>query len=57
MLKAKKIQIQADDEINIKTGSAEITMKKNGDISIQGNKINIKADGNIVMKGSKIQEN
>jgi type VI secretion system secreted protein VgrG len=57
MLKAKKIQINADDEINIKTGSAEITMKKNGDITIQGNKINVKADGNLVLKGSKIQEN
>jgi type VI secretion system secreted protein VgrG len=57
MLKAKKIQINADEEINIKTGSAEIIMKKNGDITVKGNKINIKADGNAVIKGSKIQEN
>ena len=57
MVKAKKVQITADDEISIKTGDAEITMKKNGDITIKGNKINIKGDGDVVIKGSKILEN
>jgi len=56
-LKAKKIQLVADDEITFKAGSAEITMKKNGDITIKGNKINIKGDGDVVVKGSKIAEN
>jgi type VI secretion system secreted protein VgrG len=56
-LKAKKVQITADDEISFKTGSAEILMKKNGDITIKGNKITIKGDGDVIVKGSKIAEN
>jgi len=57
MLQAKKIQLVADDEINVKVGSAELIMKKNGDITLNGNKINIKGDGNIVIKGSKVLQN
>ena len=57
MLKAKKVQITADDEISFKTGSAEIILKKNGDITIKGGKINIKGSGDVVIKGSKIAEN
>ncbi|MCI0694179.1 type VI secretion system tip protein VgrG [candidate division KSB1 bacterium] len=38
-LKAKKITLVADDEIEIKTGQASITLKKNGDIKINGKKI------------------
>jgi len=53
----KKLQISAGDEIVLKTGSATIMMKKNGDITIKGKKINIKASGDIKMKGSKIAEN
>lgn len=57
MLQAKKIQITADDQIQIKTGKAEMIMKKNGDITIKGKKINIKGSGNVIVKGSKIKEN
>ena len=57
MLKAKKVQITADDEINFKTGDAEITMKKNGDITIKGGKISIKGSGDVIIKGSTIAEN
>jgi type VI secretion system secreted protein VgrG len=32
-------------------------MKKNGDITIKGNKISIKGDGDVIIKGSKILEN
>ena len=56
-LRAKKIQIVADDEISLKTGSAEILMKKNGDITIKGNKISVKGDGDVIIKGSKIAQN
>ncbi|MEJ8849314.1 type VI secretion system Vgr family protein [Variovorax rhizosphaerae] len=56
-LKAKKVQIVADDEISFKTGSAEILMKKNGDITIKGNKITVKGDGDLILKGSKITAN
>ena len=53
------------DEIVIKTGSASITMKKDGTIHIKGKdiaitgsgKIDIKASDNLTMKGQKILEN
>lgn len=52
-LNAKKITIVAEDEISIKVGSAQITMKKSGDVSIKGKKINVKGSGDVVIKGSK----
>jgi len=62
---SKNLTIDAGDSITIKTGSASITMKKDGTISIKGKnitiegsgKINVKASSDIVMKGSKIQQN
>jgi type VI secretion system secreted protein VgrG len=62
---AKNLVIDAGDSVTIKTGSASITMKKDGTITIKGKditvdgsgKINIKAGGDIVMKGSKILQN
>ena len=56
-LKAKKVVVTADDEISFKTGSAQITMKKNGDITIKGKKITVNGSGDVVIKGSKITEN
>ena len=56
-LKAKKITIEAKDELKIKVGSAEMTLKKNGDINIKGKGINIKGSGDITMKGKKIAQN
>ncbi len=56
-LSAKTITMQADDKITLKTGSAQIVMKSNGDITISGNKINVKGSGNIVIKGSKVSTN
>ncbi|NQZ28558.1 MAG: type VI secretion system tip protein VgrG [Colwellia sp.] len=54
---AKTITLEAADEITFKTGSAKITMKKNGDITISGKNINIKGSGNVVLKGSKVLAN
>jgi type VI secretion system secreted protein VgrG len=59
------LSITAGDSITITTGSASISMKKDGTITISGKGItindsgdtNIKASGNIVMKGSKITQN
>jgi type VI secretion system secreted protein VgrG len=61
----KNFVLDAGDQITLKTGSAQIVMKKNGDIMVKGKnitiegsgKISAKASSNIVMKGQKIQQN
>jgi len=53
----KKGVIDIKDEFSIKCGSASITMKKNGDITINGKKITIKGSGDVVIKGKKILQN
>jgi type VI secretion system secreted protein VgrG len=61
----KTLDISAADAITITTGSASISMKKDGTITIKGKditidgsgKINVKASGDITMKGSKIKQN
>ena len=62
---AKNLKIDAGDSITLTTGSASITMKKDGTITIKGKditidgsgKVNVKASSDIVMKGSKILQN
>jgi type VI secretion system secreted protein VgrG len=62
---ANNLVIDAGDSVTIKTGSASITMKKDGTITIKGKNItiddggktNIKASSDIIMKGSKILQN
>jgi type VI secretion system secreted protein VgrG len=56
-LTAKSISLVADKEVTIKTGSAQIVMKSNGDITLSGKNINIKGSGNIVINGSKVSTN
>jgi type VI secretion system secreted protein VgrG len=61
----KTLGVTATDSITLTTGSASITMKKDGTIVIKGKditidgsgKINVKASSDIVMKGSKILQN
>lgn len=53
----KKGVIEIEDQITLKCGKAMITLKKNGDITIQGKQINLKGSGNIMIKGKKILEN
>ncbi|HET9958674.1 MAG TPA: type VI secretion system tip protein TssI/VgrG [Polyangiaceae bacterium] len=61
----KKLEIEAGDEIVIRTGQASMTLKKNGDIVIKGknlkldfdSKVNVKAGSDIALKGSKIGQN
>jgi type VI secretion system secreted protein VgrG len=58
----KNFVVDAGDSVTIKTGSASITMKKDGTIAIKGKditiegsgKINVKASSDVVVKGSKI---
>ena len=54
---AKKGVIDIADQLTIRVGKASITLKKNGDITIDGKTINVKGSGNIVMKAKKILEN
>lgn len=56
-LTARKIAIEADQEILFKTGSAKILMKSNGDITITGNKITVKGSSNVIVKGSQVKVN
>jgi type VI secretion system secreted protein VgrG len=56
-LKAKTITLKADDSITLQTGSAKITMSKNGDITISGKNVTVKGSGDVVLKGSKISAN
>jgi type VI secretion system secreted protein VgrG len=61
----KKLVIDAGDQITIQTGSASITMKKDGTITIKGKdvkvegsgKVNVKASSDVVIKGSKVSQN
>jgi type VI secretion system secreted protein VgrG len=61
----KKLALNAGDQVTIQTGSASITMKKDGTITIKGKditlegsgKINVKASGDVIVKGSKITQN
>jgi len=48
----KDLVIDAGDSITIKTGSASITMKKNGDITLKGKNVTIKASGKLKGKAS-----
>jgi len=57
VVNAKKIQLMAEDQIVLKTGKAEIVLKKNGDITINGKKITIEGSGDVILKGSKVLSN
>jgi type VI secretion system secreted protein VgrG len=60
----KKLTITAGDQITFTTGSASITMKKDGTITIKGKdvgldgsgKINLKASSDIILKGSSVKQ-
>lgn len=52
-----KVVIEAADEFTIKCGSAQITIKKSGDITIKGGKIDIQGSGPVNIKGAKVNNN
>ncbi len=53
----KKAGVVVADKLMVQVGDATVTIKKNGDITIQGKKLNIKASGEVIVKGSKIKLN
>jgi type VI secretion system secreted protein VgrG len=57
VVRATKVQFEASDEFSVKVGSAELVLKKNGDILLNGGKISIKGSGDVSIKGSKIAQN
>jgi type VI secretion system secreted protein VgrG len=53
----KTFLLTAGDSITLKTGSASITMKKDGTIAIEGSKILVSASGDVKVEGSVINLN
>ena len=65
-LSAKSIALEASDEIELKTGSSSLSMKKDGTIELAGTdvtvktaagKVHIDAGGIITIKGSMVKLN
>ncbi len=52
-----KAGVVVANELTIQVGSATVTIKKNGNITIDGKKLSIKASGQVVINGSKIKLN
>lgn len=50
----EKLGLNVEKEISIVSGKAKATLKKNGDVVIEGKKFTIKASGAVSIKGSKI---
>jgi type VI secretion system secreted protein VgrG len=50
---AKKLLIEAGDEVTIKCGAASMTLKKDGTVAIKGKDIMIEAAGNATLKAGK----
>jgi type VI secretion system secreted protein VgrG len=57
ILNAKKVQIVAEDELELKVGDAVVTLSSSGDLAINGKNINVKASSDVTIKGSQIKEN
>ena len=53
----QKLAVSAGDSVTITSGSATVTLKSSGDITIKGGKITIQGSGDVVIKGSKISAN
>ncbi|CAM2010078.1 type VI secretion system Vgr family protein [Acanthopleuribacter pedis] len=50
----KKGNIDIADKLTITVGSAKMVLKKNGNVEVNGKKIQVKGSSDIVIKGSKI---
>ena len=53
----KKVTIAVGEKLTIKCGDATVTIKKNGDVSVEAKKLDVKASGDVTIKGSKIKMN
>ena len=53
VIAGKRTLIQSGDELVIKCGQASITLQKNGNIKINGKKLDLKGSSDVKIKGSK----
>lgn len=53
----KKLNFNAGDQVSLVCGGVKITIKKNGNVTIDAKKISVKASGKVNIKGSKISLN
>ncbi|MEM7158422.1 MAG: type VI secretion system tip protein TssI/VgrG [Myxococcota bacterium] len=53
----KKATVNAADQLTVQVGKAKMVLKKNGDITVEGKKVNIKGSGPVTIKGSKVSIN
>ncbi len=53
----KKGTIDIADKLTVTVGSAKMVLKKNGNVEINGKKVQVKGSGDIVIKGAKIGMN
>jgi type VI secretion system secreted protein VgrG len=56
-VKAKEIQITAEESFTAKVGSAKIKLEKSGQITVEGGKVELNSSGDLILKGNKITEN
>lgn len=56
-VKAKSILVEADEELVLKCGSAMVSLKRNGDIVIEGTSYTGRVTGDIVLKGARVSVN
>ena len=65
-MKARKhIAIGSGDDLALRSGSASIVMKKDGEVAIKGKDVSLeaagkivgRADGDVVLKGKKVLQN
>ena len=54
IVQAKTVSVQAEDELTLTCGSASITLKKSGDITISGGKVEVKGSSEVAVTGPKI---
>ncbi|ESQ80617.1 hypothetical protein [Asticcacaulis sp. YBE204] len=51
------LTLEAGDEIRLRTGSASLSLRKNGQITLEGQGIDVKDKNGTTVKGSKILSN
>lgn len=56
-LSANKVTLKAVQELRLQVGSSLLVLKPNGDIQIQGNRIEISGSAEVHLKGTRVYSN